>query len=280
MENFCSSIARLTDWLNLVAEPPVVFAEPGFRQDLLTAPQPFIELYLATEGLLRISVVKESHVLQPGDVALANAHFGNVGREVEGPFRYGCISFEMPAEAPFRDWASQPLLLSRRAPDLARVQGLYREVARLYHGPKHPYRHVLLKAALLQLLACVGEAGTGPGESLGTQNPHVRRAIELMTERRADVLLALPQIAKRVGVSPSHLVRIFQANLGTSPMRYLTQLRVRQATGLLARSQLTIKEVAFMVGFRDQLYFSRVFRQETGQSPREFRRQAAGAAPV
>lgn len=272
MDNFCAQIARVIAWLNVAPRPAVAFAEPGFRQDLLTAPLPYVELYLATEGLLRINVEDEAHVLRPGDLAFVNAHFGNVGREVSGPFRYGCISLEPPNGPEYADWATRPMLLWRRAPDLPRVQALYKEVGALYHGPSAPYRDVLLKAALLQLFACIGDPGTGAAESTGAQNPHVRRAVELMNERKGDPALALPLIARKVGVSPSHLVRIFQANLGTSPMRYLSQMRVRHAQSLLVRSQLTIKEIAFMVGFRDQLYFSRVFRQETGRSPRAFRR--------
>ncbi len=52
-------------------------------------------------------------------------------------------------------------------------------------------------------------------------------------------------------------------------------MRIRNAQSLLLRSTLSIKEISYMVGFRDQLYFSRVFRQETGMSPRAFRRAHA-----
>lgn len=64
-----------------------------------------------------------------------------------------------------------------------------------------------------------------------------------------------------------------QRHLGTSPMRYLTGIRVRQAQSLLRCSNLSIKEIAFMVGFLDQLHFSRVSRAQTGASPTAFRNQ-------
>jgi AraC-like DNA-binding protein len=272
MDEFCTEIRRMADWLNAAEQVPVTFADPGFRQDLVTRPQPFIELYVVTDGLLRLSVEHLGQVLRPGDMALANAHFGNVGREVSGPFRYGCISLEVPDEARFAAWTRAPLLMVRRAPDALRVQNLYKEVAHIYHGPDHPYRALLLKATLLQLLAAAGDTGARSRGS--TQHPHVRRAVEVMSDRRGDPSLSLPQIARRVGVSPSHLVRVFKANVGRSPMRYLAELRVHHAQGLLLRSSLTIKEISYLVGFRDQLYFSRVFRQETGTSPRAFRKSA------
>lgn len=273
MDDFCIQIARLAAWLNPLPKAPLTFAEPGFRQDLETVPQPFVELYLCTEGSLRLDVKQKSEVLGRGDLALANAHFGNVGRQVEGTFRYACVSLEVPDGAAFAAWSRAPLLLVRRAPDLARVESLFKEIAHVHHGPDHPYRDILVKAALLQLLAAAGD--TGVRASGSTYNPHVRKAVDIMAERRGDPALALPYLARRTGVSPSHLVRVFKAHLRTSPMRYLTDMRVRQARDLLARSSLSIKEIAFMLGFRDQLYFSRVFRRRLGLSPRAFRRREA-----
>jgi AraC-like DNA-binding protein len=274
MEDFCSHIRYLVEWLNVTAKIPMTFAEPGFRETLETPPQPFIELYLVTEGSLRLDVQHKNHVLRPGDLALANAHFGNKGREVSGGFRYGCLSLEVPDTPPFAHWKRAPLLLWRSAPDFAHVQNLYREVAHVYHGPEHPFQDVLLKATFLQLLAAAGDTGVRSHGS--TQNRIVRKAVEIMSERRRDPDLTLTTIARRIGVSPSHLTRVFRANLGRSPMRYLTELRVRHAQGLLLRSNLIIKEIAGMVGFGDQLYFSRVFRQQTGVSPLAYRRAKAG----
>ncbi len=273
MEDFCSHLRELVLWLNREDSAPIRFAEPGFRRDLFTVPQPFLELYLATEGSLRIDVRDQSHVLRPGDLALANAHFGNSGGEVAGAFRYGCISIEIPDRPQFAAWSRAPLLLWRRAPDVDRLKTLYADVAKLYHGPEHPFREVLLKASLLQLLVSAGDTGAGQSASTGLQNPVVRRAIAYMQERRADAQLDLARIARYARVSPSHLVRLFQSHLGTSPMRYLTQLRIRHAESLLRRSQLAIKEIAYLVGFSDQLYFSRVFHQVTGNAPRDYRKR-------
>ncbi len=280
MEDFCGDMRRLVEWLNNSESAPVVFAEPGFRQDLCTVPQPFIELYLATEGGLHLHVGPEGDGgvaadLRQGEMAIANAHFGNRGGEISGSYRYGCISLALPREAGFAIWSQHPYLVKRRVPDLDRIRNLYVDVANLYHAPSHPYRELLLKSTLLMLCAHAGDPGAGQSPSTGLQNIHVRRAVEIMQEKRSDSKLTLTRIARHAQVSPSHLVRLFQSNLNTSPMRYLTQVRVRHAQGLLLRSQLTIKEIAHLAGFSDQLYFSRVFRSETGSAPRDFRRKAA-----
>ncbi len=63
-------------------------------------------------------------------------------------------------------------------------------------------------------------------------------------------------------------------------MEYLAILRVRRAQHLLRRTTLSVKEIAFRVGVRDPLYFSRLFRKVVGQSPRAWRASDAGIAEL
>ena len=74
-------------------------------------------------------------------------------------------------------------------------------------------------------------------------------------------------------ISASYLNKLFRANTGSSFNEYLTQLRVDAAKRLLLESPETpIKNIARYVGYRDPFYFSRVFRNTTGESPSEFLR--------
>ncbi len=68
-------------------------------------------------------------------------------------------------------------------------------------------------------------------------------------------------IASAVGISRSHLYRVFVSNLNQSPIDYLTQYRINEACSLLKNTNLTIAEIATSVGFIDQFYFSRVFKK-------------------
>lgn len=83
--------------------------------------------------------------------------------------------------------------------------------------------------------------------------------------------LRFEELAKAVHMSPTSLRRTFQETFNCSPMAYLQQLRVKRAMLLLADPLKTISDVAFQVGFNDSGYFSRVFRQETGETPKTFR---------
>ena len=86
--------------------------------------------------------------------------------------------------------------------------------------------------------------------------------------------LARWEIANAVGASEDYLTRVFHRELGLSPWDYLNRYRVEQAKQLLRRTNSTIGIIASQVGFKDPLYFSRVFRKVTGLSPSAFRKSS------
>ena len=63
---------------------------------------------------------------------------------------------------------------------------------------------------------------------------------------------------------------VFKETTGYSPNRYLTKIRIDRAKQLLSDEGLTVKERGEIVGYTDINYFSRVFRKETGVSPKNF----------
>jgi YesN/AraC family two-component response regulator len=79
-------------------------------------------------------------------------------------------------------------------------------------------------------------------------------------------------IAEHVGYSPRHLDRCFDEEMELTPMAYLNRFRLRQSRRLLESTSRDIGEIASAVGFSDSAYFSRVFKQETGMSPTEYRK--------
>jgi two-component system response regulator YesN len=76
-------------------------------------------------------------------------------------------------------------------------------------------------------------------------------------------------------VSENYLGRIFQQELGLSPMEYLNRYRIKEAKALLSQTGASITEIAAQVGFDDPAYFSRAFRKQVGFSPRAYRKQSA-----
>ena len=80
-------------------------------------------------------------------------------------------------------------------------------------------------------------------------------------------------LASDIGLSDVHLRRIFKATVNTSPIKYINHLRLEKAKNMLTTSNYSIAEIALSVGFSDPYYFSRVFKQELGISPSEYKKQ-------
>jgi transcriptional regulator GlxA family with amidase domain len=122
-----------------------------------------------------------------------------------------------------------------------------------------------------------GEAAAAFHRSLfGTESlpPHtgalVKRAVAWLARNHARQISRW-QLAEAVSASPDYVGRVFRQELGISPLDYLNRYRVHRAQQLLEDSGQSVKEVAARVGFRDQAYFSRVFRKVTGGPPRRLR---------
>jgi len=81
----------------------------------------------------------------------------------------------------------------------------------------------------------------------------------------------LEAMATAAGLSRFHFVRRFKRATGTTPWRYLLDLRLAKAKNLLTDPACTIAAAAHASGFADPAYFARLFRQRTGRSPRAFR---------
>lgn len=123
----------------------------------------------------------------------------------------------------------------------------------------------LLYVFLALLIEQAGSNSTGGDLSL----EYVETAIRFIAHNYSGTI-DVNDIAAAVGISRSHLYRVFIRQIGTSPNDYLTRFRISQACELIGHSRLPISAVAASVGYEDALYFSRVFKKITGKSPTTF----------
>jgi AraC family transcriptional regulator len=61
--------------------------------------------------------------------------------------------------------------------------------------------------------------------------------------------------------------------MGVTPLNYINQKRVEKGKYLLEHTQFSVGEISEEVGFKDELYFSRVFKKYVGISPLAYRKQ-------
>ena len=83
--------------------------------------------------------------------------------------------------------------------------------------------------------------------------------------------ISLDQLAEAMGVSRFHLSHLFSNKLGIGFKEYLNNLRVEYAKGLLRTTDTPIASIYEVSGFENQRTFNRVFKENTGASPRDYR---------
>lgn len=89
--------------------------------------------------------------------------------------------------------------------------------------------------------------------------------------------LSFDDVAQKFNFNSSYLSKIFTKYIGENPLKYVTSLRINRAKQLMMNNrELTVKEVAELVGYSDPFYFSRIFKNVTGTSPASFKSSLPG----
>ena len=124
--------------------------------------------------------------------------------------------------------------------------------------------------ALICLLSRGMKEKAGPPSAGG---PEMQQLLEWI-HRHPEESLPMAEYARRANMSVSNFIRRFKAHTGLPPQRYIMRFRMSHARELLTSSQLPVTEIARIVGYDNPLYFSRMFKKETGMSPREYRQSS------
>lgn len=239
------------------------------------------ELVLIIEGNVTYQVASQSYAAPPGSVILARPGFREMYRwDPKGPTRHAFFHFAI--DRPAEDWpepADWPIV--RTQPEQV-LPALFRHV--LERIGRHtdwpacsPGRS---DAAIVEALVTIFlEEPLAETASMGGNRPvAVSRVINFMRcviDEDPRQPLDLARLASVAGLSEKHLCRLFQRTLGYSPMHTFRLLCLQLSLALLARSNLSIKQIAHRCGFDDPGYFSRCFAAVFGRAPREVRRRLA-----
>lgn len=149
----------------------------------------------------------------------------------------------------------------------------------LRYGAKE---YLLKPVRAADILACVNriadtffvpEASAEDGGAQEQKNRLVTAAQEYVAEHYMENL-SLADVAEKVGISSGYLSTMFSQNLSMGFVDYLNQVRIERACSYLEQGYWKTYEIAYKVGFRDEKYFSRVFKRIKGISPKEYRAAA------
>ena len=140
---------------------------------------------------------------------------------------------------------------------------------RLMDGGKPPNEPLLIKPK--------GVTERASTDALAISSDIVRRARDLYMEALANPP-STAQLAERLGVSRTALDRAFAADIGLTPSKMLTRLKLDEAKRLMASTDLTLAEISGRLGFCNPAYFTNIFKDAEGVAPKKWRRQPGETA--
>jgi signal transduction histidine kinase/ligand-binding sensor domain-containing protein/DNA-binding response OmpR family regulator len=90
----------------------------------------------------------------------------------------------------------------------------------------------------------------------------ISKAIKCVEDNISDPDFSVEELSHQLGISRAHFYKKLMSLTGKSPLEFIRLIRLQQAAQLLKKSQLTVAEVAYKVGFNNPKYFARYFRDE------------------
>jgi two-component system response regulator YesN len=97
-------------------------------------------------------------------------------------------------------------------------------------------------------------------------------ALQLIQDKLHESLTA-DEVAKAVTMSRSYFNKCFKDIVGKSFHQYLREIRIKKAQTMIEQTNESLHWIAEQIGYLDEKYFSRVFREQTGVLPSEYRRK-------
>lgn len=118
-----------------------------------------------------------------------------------------------------------------------------------------------------------GVARRTPQVYKGGLAPYRMKRVTEFINSHIEQEITLSELARDVGLSPSHFCSLFRKTSGKTPHQFVLHCRIQHAKTLLAQPRNSILDVALASGFRTHQHFSRIFRRQVGIPPSTYRAQ-------
>lgn len=239
-----------------------------------------IEINYVKKGNCILHLDNESVTFREGEIMIITSevnHLFEAGSEgttlMQLEFLPDIFShFNLKAEADTSGWTLTPVFLFSEENRLIKIVNnvrIMRAVQRIVNeleakGPYYQYLVVMYYAELLILIYRYMDETYLPI----CTNESLKKAIAYI-RLNSHLDINIQSVALYTGISERYLRNLFSQYLNLSPLDYLNQIRINKAVELLRNTEMSVKEVCFQCGFQSPQYFSRIFKQQMGVSPRE-----------
>ena len=239
---------------------------PAFKSVAVGRTLPEYQIVYITRGRGIFEMNGRAHVVGPGSIMTV---FPGVRHFYKPEYEVGWTEYWVGFKGPYADTLCRQGFLSPSKPLYEvglqnSLLGIYSQIFELVRDQR-PLYQVRASSLVLTLIAEVLAH-----ERDVVQHTHSEQLVEkarFLMEENVSGDVTLNAIAGTLGVSTSHLNDVFKSYTAMTPYQYFISIKIRRAKELLENGDLTIKEVAFRLGFDDPYYFSRLFRKKVGLPP-------------
>lgn len=216
----------------------------------------------------------ETHILQPNDLLLTEAHEVYASRTIgKPPWRNFSLGISKEKLSSLLDFAAdgKRIQLPHFTRGAVKNDELRRLFLKLHNSLNENAAMLEQETLLLDWVVSVGrtyaaESNRFLSRRIYSETAAIRRVREFLRENVAENV-KLQTLAEIARLSPFHLNRAFRAQIGLPPHEFQNQLRIEKALKLIAQKK-SFAEIAFELGFSDQSHFNRFFKRYLGVTPK------------
>lgn len=245
--------------------------EYNFTDDSETAKQPSHRnsmIYFVCSGSLFVENAGVSSIVLPGQVALIDCtlpHHFYAREDTETLWMHleGCNTKEFFSYIRMINGdrlCFTPPSSQNTKTSMLQLINAFRLPGRMSEGEQSQRIHKLLCELIVP-----------QSKPLESDNDAVSQVIDFITQHLFEDL-SVSDVAASINLSPSHLSRLFKMRTGFSPHEFITLRRIDAAKELLLTTKLSVKQIAFRVGYHSEANFITSFSGKTGLTPAAFRR--------
>jgi AraC-like DNA-binding protein len=133
-----------------------------------------------------------------------------------------------------------------------------------------PHFQLKLGGAIIKLIARI--LSHSEQEKQGSEVADLVEKARVLLDEHIYNHLEMNDFARQLNLEYAELRRLFKSYTGMSPYQYFLHLKINKAKDLLAQGEYSVKEIAYMLSFENQYYFSRLFKSKTGVPPSQWHR--------
>ncbi len=256
-------------------------SHPRYVMDLHWHPE--IEIITVHSGSFDLYLNRRAYTLHKGDTAVVNPGVLHRG-EPHGDCEYECTVFSLSMLSPTGNAAAKyikPLmdgtLVAKEyfsAEELA-VKNAAQDLFLALRECVNQGCELSVYAALYRFFAVLYTKDSIQKAPLSTaqskQLSHLAALISWIEEHYTQ-RITLEELATRAGLSEKYLCRFFKEYTSYTPIVFINRMRVERAAADIRDKKISLTEAAYANGFNDSAYFSKIFREVMGMTPREYKK--------